>query len=224
MFSRWYFLGGRLEKSNVTFRPPSKAAAAPHPFSVLDILNPNKFNSRRRRCVLLGPVAPDASAPGPVRPRPRAPSSPCALVPVRPGPRAPQAPCALVPAAPGRSPRAEELGPRALAGDPNQVGVAEPHRDAGGNLVPEPPHQVGEAEPGRRRQRPDLRRPWARRSPCTGRRGTRRTDPAARGAPRSCPSRRARPCARPSRWARRPTARPPPTRRPSERREALGRT
>lgn len=48
-----------------------RAAPPPRPtsFSVLDILDPNKFNSRRRRCVLLGPAAP----------------APCALVPAAPG-------------------------------------------------------------------------------------------------------------------------------------------
>ncbi|KAK2504858.1 hypothetical protein MC885_009403 [Smutsia gigantea] len=46
--------------------PEGAGAARPGPpprptsFSVLDILDPNKFNSRRRRCVLLGPVAPTA--------------------------------------------------------------------------------------------------------------------------------------------------------------------
>lgn len=74
--------------------PEGAGAARPAPpprptsFSVLDILDPNKFNSRRRRCVLLGPVAPAACAP---------------------------APCAPVAAAPGRPPRAEELERRALA-------------------------------------------------------------------------------------------------------------
>lgn len=60
--------------------PEGAGAARPAPpprptsFSVLDILDPNKFNSKRRRCVLLGPVAPTACAP-------------CAAVPGRP-PRA----------------------------------------------------------------------------------------------------------------------------------------
>lgn len=77
--------------------PEGPGAARPGPpprptsFSVLDILDPNKFNSRRRRCVLLGPVAPAACAP-------------CA-----PGP------CAPAPAVPGRQPRSEELERRALA-------------------------------------------------------------------------------------------------------------
>ncbi|KAM9238219.1 NK1 transcription factor-related protein 1 [Dugong dugon] len=71
----------------------ARPAAPPRPtsFSVLDILDPNKFNSRRRRCVLLGPVTPTACAP-------------CA-----------PAPCAPAPADPGRPPRAEELEHRALA-------------------------------------------------------------------------------------------------------------
>uniref|UniRef100_A0A8C5KXV0 NK1 transcription factor-related protein 1 n=1 Tax=Jaculus jaculus TaxID=51337 RepID=A0A8C5KXV0_JACJA len=71
----------------------ARPAAPPRPtsFSVLDILDPNKFNSRRRRCVLLGPVVPATCAP-------------CASV-----------PCVSAPAASGRSPRAEELERRALA-------------------------------------------------------------------------------------------------------------
>ncbi|XP_029423573.1 NK1 transcription factor-related protein 1 [Nannospalax galili] len=42
-----------------------RPAAPPRPtsFSVLDILDPNKFNSKRRRCVLLGPVVPATCAP-----------------------------------------------------------------------------------------------------------------------------------------------------------------
>lgn len=54
--------------------PEGAGAARPGPpprptsFSVLDILDPNKFNSRRRRCVLLGPVAPAACAPAPAAP------------------------------------------------------------------------------------------------------------------------------------------------------------
>nr|KAF6388075.1 NK1 homeobox 1 [Myotis myotis] len=106
----------------------ARAAPPPRPtsFSVLDILDPNKFNSRRRRCVLLGPVPPAACA---------------------------SAPCALVPAAPGRPPRAEELGHRALAaaggagaaagaepphaGDPYQADEAEPNDySSGGGRSP----------------------------------------------------------------------------------------
>lgn len=70
----------------------ARPAAPPRPtsFSVLDILDPNKFNSRRRRCVLLGPVVPATCAP-------------CA-----------PAACVAVPAASGRSPRAE-LERRALS-------------------------------------------------------------------------------------------------------------
>lgn len=70
----------------------ARPAAPPRPtsFSVLDILDPNKFNSRRRRCVLLGPVVPATCAP-------------CA-----------PAACVPVPAASGRSPRAE-LERRALS-------------------------------------------------------------------------------------------------------------
>ncbi|XP_006874172.1 PREDICTED: NK1 transcription factor-related protein 1-like [Chrysochloris asiatica] len=70
----------------------ARPAAPPRPtsFSVLDILDPNKFNSRRRRCALLGPVAPAACAPAPCAPAP-------------------------APATPGRPPRAEELERRALA-------------------------------------------------------------------------------------------------------------
>uniref|UniRef100_A0A2K5ELF9 NK1 transcription factor-related protein 1 n=1 Tax=Aotus nancymaae TaxID=37293 RepID=A0A2K5ELF9_AOTNA len=94
----------------------ARPAAPPRPtsFSVLDILDPNKFNSRRRRCMLLGPVAPAACAP-------------CT-----------SAPCAPAPAASGRPPRAEELERRALAsaggvagaeppnaGDPYKTGQAE---------------------------------------------------------------------------------------------------
>lgn len=71
----------------------ARPAAPPRPtsFSVLDILDPNKFNSRRRRCVLLGPVVPATCAP-------------CA----------PAAACVPVPAASGRSPRAD-LERRTLA-------------------------------------------------------------------------------------------------------------
>lgn len=90
--------------------PEGAGAARPAPpprptsFSVLDILDPNKFNSRRRRCVLLGPVAPAACAP---------------------------APCAPVAAAPGRPPRAEELERRALAaaGEAGAAAGAEPPRE-----------------------------------------------------------------------------------------------
>lgn len=99
-----------LAASDTVPAAPEGAGAAPAPpprptsFSVLDILDPNKFNSRRRRCVLLGPVAPAACAP---------------------------APCALVPAAPGRPPRAEELGHRALAaaGGAGAAAGAEPPRE-----------------------------------------------------------------------------------------------
>ncbi|XP_005068954.2 NK1 transcription factor-related protein 1 [Mesocricetus auratus] len=68
----------------------ARPAAPPRPtsFSVLDILDPNKFNSRRRRCVLLGPVVPATSAT----------CAPCA-----PATTA----CVPVPAASGRSPRSE---------------------------------------------------------------------------------------------------------------------
>ncbi|XP_053433774.1 NK1 transcription factor-related protein 1 [Nycticebus coucang] len=80
----------------------ARPAAPPRPtsFSVLDILDPNKFNSRRRRCVLLGPVATTACVP-------------CA-----------PAPCAPVPAASGRPPRAEELERRTLAGPAGGVGTS----------------------------------------------------------------------------------------------------
>lgn len=87
--------------------PEGAGAARPGPpprptsFSVLDILDPNKFNSRRRRCVLLGPVAPSACAP-----------------------------CAPAPAAPGRPPRAEELERRTLAAaGPGAAAGAEPPRE-----------------------------------------------------------------------------------------------
>ena len=93
--------------------PEGAGAARPGPpprptsFSVLDILDPNKFNSRRRRCVLLGPVAPAACAP-------------CA-----------PAPCAPAPSAPGRPPRAGELERRALAaaGGAGAATGAEPPRE-----------------------------------------------------------------------------------------------
>ncbi|XP_019513493.1 PREDICTED: NK1 transcription factor-related protein 1, partial [Hipposideros armiger] len=78
----------------------ARPALPPRPtsFSVLDILDPNKFNSRRRRCVLLAPAA-------------------CA-----------PAPCAPVAPAPGRPPRAEELERRALAaaGEAGAAAGAEP--------------------------------------------------------------------------------------------------
>ncbi|XP_007467963.1 PREDICTED: NK1 transcription factor-related protein 1-like [Lipotes vexillifer] len=54
--------------------PEGAGAARPGPpprptsFSVLDILDPNKFNSRRRRCVLLGPAACAPCAPAPAAP------------------------------------------------------------------------------------------------------------------------------------------------------------
>lgn len=87
--------------------PEGAGAARPGPpprptsFSVLDILDPNKFNSRRRRCVLLGPVAPAACAP-----------------------------CAPAPAAPGRPPRSEELERRALVAAGAGAGTgAEPPRE-----------------------------------------------------------------------------------------------
>lgn len=81
----------------------ARPALPPRPtsFSVLDILDPNKFNSRRRRCVLLAPAA-------------------CA-----------PAPCAPVAPAPGRPPRAEELERRALAaaGEAGAAAGAEPPRE-----------------------------------------------------------------------------------------------
>lgn len=81
----------------------ARPAAPPRPtsFSVLDILDPNKFNSRRRRCVLLGPVVPATCAP-------------CA-----------PAACVAVPAASGRSPRAE-LERRALSASTGVAAGAEP--------------------------------------------------------------------------------------------------
>uniref|UniRef100_A0A8C9HEZ8 NK1 transcription factor-related protein 1 n=2 Tax=Piliocolobus tephrosceles TaxID=591936 RepID=A0A8C9HEZ8_9PRIM len=96
----------------------ARPAAPPRPtsFSVLDILDPNKFNSRRRRCVLLGPVAPAACAP-------------CA-----------SAPCAPAPSASGRPQRAEELERRALAGAEG-VGAAGAEPLNAGD-----PYKAGEAE------------------------------------------------------------------------------
>uniref|UniRef100_A0A8C0WQF3 NK1 transcription factor-related protein 1 n=1 Tax=Castor canadensis TaxID=51338 RepID=A0A8C0WQF3_CASCN len=109
----------------------ARPAAPPRPtsFSVLDILDPNKFNSRRRRCVLLGSVAPATCAP---------------CVPT---------PCASAPAASGRSPCAEEQERRALAaaggvgaaagteplsaGDPYKADEAEPNGySSGGGRSP----------------------------------------------------------------------------------------
>ncbi|XP_039324532.1 NK1 transcription factor-related protein 1 [Saimiri boliviensis] len=83
----------------------ARPAAPPRPtsFSVLDILDPNKFNSRRRRCMLLGPVAPAACAP-------------CT-----------SAPCAPAPAASGRPPRSEELERRALASAGGVAGAEPPN-------------------------------------------------------------------------------------------------